>query len=497
MSRKIDWKLALLQLTVIVATIALIVCSVRLYHHQSHEAFVPFYSYLTSVRLAIPPILVLFVSYLMVFIGGKNFSDAPKIVIHFLRDKFFQSRAIMYGSSLAFIFTTLSILIYTESRPPPKYVDFVKVLLGGEADRHTLVQGKLDTIKQQNPTLAANLRVAAKVFEERSDRNFRHVFNDSTTPRILVRSLEANINNDEWKNHPIRLLALAEAYSMWAQAERSSPLGSGPGARWTNLLDKAMDLNNRAFNSDGPDMHLLIKYSALNNSGNAQLYVGNLEEAEKYYKNALALNKSLASYGNLIALQVLQGKINDAISLSESTRQWAYDNGKAITEGSQFSSVLVNAAYAHMFEGNFGQATELLKEAYAMENDDLNALNLSLSSFLNGDTATGNQVLDRFKYPELSISYQKERVKEDYNPCFYFIKAISIPDSEIFNAAAHYYTYLGIARTEDQLMEMSLDSFRKLKNAVFQRLANDPTPCRHLSLIPEVRQRLASSALNN
>ena len=492
MKRKMDWTLALLQLAVIFAAIALVTCLVRLYHHQSQEAFVPFFSYLASVRLAIPPILVLFFSYLMVFIGGNNFGDAPKIVIHYLRDVFFQNRTFMAISAILFIVSSLSILIFTQNHPSPVYSRFVVTLLGSEADRYGLVQAELKAINERNPDLASYFNIAAKVFEARSNRNFRHVLHDSSTPRIFVRSLEANLNDDEWRKHPIRMLALAEAYSMWAQAEKASPLRKSDDDKWEELLSKALDLNKKVVNLRGSNMHPLIQYSALNNSGNALLYVDNLEGAEEYYTEALTLNKSMASFGNLIAVQVLRGKINDAISLSESTRQWAYDNGKAITEGSQFSSILVNGAYAYMFVGNFNKAVEFLREAYAMEDDDLNALNLSLASFLSGDIATGNLVLARFKYPELSLDYQQRRVREEYNPCFYFVKAMSIPASEDLRAAAHFYTYMGIARTGEQLSEMSYESLLELKNDVYGYLTKDPTPCQHLSLIPAVEQKLTS-----
>ncbi len=100
-----------------------------------------------------------------------------------------------------------------------------------------------------------------------------------------------------------------------------------------------------------------------------------------------------------------------------------------------------------MIKGGFISAEEYLREAYAMESDNLNALNLAVASVLNKNILTAKTVIKRFKYPVLELSEQRNRVKEDYDPCYYLVSALLIPDSDKSNAAAHYYTYMKIDRT--------------------------------------------------
>jgi len=140
MKRTLDWKISLIQIGVICTTILFIVCLVLLFHHQSSEAFTPFFQYLASVRIAVPPIILLFSSYILIFIGGVSLGDAPKVVIKFLKNRFFQSIKMMAITCLLFLLCGIGILIFTEKTPSPMYSGFVTTLLGGEADRQSLVK---------------------------------------------------------------------------------------------------------------------------------------------------------------------------------------------------------------------------------------------------------------------------------------------------------------------------------------------------------------------
>jgi tetratricopeptide (TPR) repeat protein len=449
----------------------------------------PFWDYLASVRLAVPPILLLFFSYILVFIGGTRLGEAPKVIITFLKSQFFQSTRMMIASCLFLIGVSLGIIVFTASVPPPAYAQFVTTLLGGEADRYTLVKNQLEKIETQNAVLGQGFRIAVRVFEERSKRNFNHAVLDTTIPRIFVRSLEAAQDNS-WTNHPIRFLALAEAYSMWAQAEKSSPLRKDTDTRWRNLLENSLRLNGIVANTRGRGMHPLLKFSAINNSGNAQYYVGNFQEAQIQYQAALALNRNLTSAGNLIAVLIVQNCLDQALHVTEDTRQWAFDTGKALMEPSQFASVLVNGSFAHMIKGDFFAVCEYLREAYALESDNLNALNLAVAAVLAGDRSTADIVLKHFMYPALELPDQARRVREDYDACYYLVKALLISDQDTSLAAAHYYTYMKIARTERQLSEVTASELANIKAVAFDYLSEDSTSCRDLALIPALRDRL-------
>lgn len=508
MKRKIDWTMGGLQIGVIITAFAFVACLVRWYHHQSSEVFVPFWEYLASIRIAVPPIIILFVSYLLVFIGGMSLGEAPKVVIRFLKNRFFQNRHWMVAAMAVFVLAGTAIFLFTEKNPPPTYSCFVTTFLGGEGVRHTLIKETLPSIKNQNPALGQQFEMAAKVFEERSRRNFGHTPIETTAPRIFVRSLGANINDTYWKQHPVRLLALAEAYSMWAQAEYKSSLANPDHSTWQRLLEKCLTLNKKVILLEGNTSHPLLKYSAINNSGNAHLYVENYAEAYRYYEEALDLNRNLSAAGNLIAVLILQSRNKDgtfdsaylekAIRLSAEIREWALENGKALTETSQFSSVLGNAAFAYMCKGDFAGATNYFREAYAMQPDELNALNLAFASIFNNDdpkNEIAQTVLkETFKYPELDLKNQEVRVLKKYNPCYYLITALMVPENNPSLAAAHYYTYMGRAKTEDQFKEISAEQLVEIKSEVLTFLdKEDKTPCQNLALIPAVRRHLRAN----
>lgn len=486
------WAFTTLQLLSILSACLTIVCLIALYHHQTADCFVPFWKYLASVRIAFPPILLLFTSYVLVFIGGISIGDAPKVVIRYLRNQFFQNNTQMSITTVILLIVFVCITLYILLNPPPRYVVFVQSLLGSEADRHTLAQNNLKLISEKNKKLGNRLSTVSKVFIERSRRNFYHADLDTTTPRIFVRALSAKSSDESWKDHPLRKLALAEAYSMWAQAAFSSEIKASSDKYWKKWLAKCIQLNRDIIESDHQLMTPLIKYSAMHNTGNAHLYVNKLEEARKCYEKAMKMNRNLATAGNLIAVNVLQGRLDDAVLVGAQTKDWALDSGKALTETSQYSSILVNTAFAFMIKSQFDKSTEYLREAYDLEPDNLNAQNLAVSFLLQGDLGSSNKVLDKLKEPELNLDAQAGKVRTEYDLCYYFVKGLVVPQTDYARVAAYLYTYLKQPRTVSQLKSESDDTVRLLKRRVLSALEKDSTPCSDLSMVPMLQEMLST-----
>lgn len=178
-------------------------------------------------------------------------------------------------------------------------------MLGGEQDRQQVIQKEVKSISEKNVALARHLQLVVDVFELRSKWNFSNNQANTTEPRILVRALEANNQSKEWQQHPLRKHALAEAYSMWAQAAKSSTY-SIESTDWHGLLRKSVETYDEVINSDSPLATPLMKVSALNDVANAYLYTGQMAASVSYYNRTLEVNKNLSTAGNMIAALIKQ-----------------------------------------------------------------------------------------------------------------------------------------------------------------------------------------------
>jgi tetratricopeptide (TPR) repeat protein len=486
-TRSINFTLAALQILTIIAIAVAIIALIKLYHHQTDDYAVPFLHYLGSIRIAVPPIIALFVSYFLAFVSGISLVDAPRLIIRFLRNEFFQSLSTMTVASCALLLISAAIAYYTIASPPPSYSRLVAILLGGEQDRQVLIGKELKLLAEENSDLAEKFELAADVFLERSRRNFSHQVPNTTTPRIFVRALDANVADTGWQAHPLRKLALAEAYSMWAQAALASPLRQANDAQWREWLRRSIELDKEVVESPSPLATVLMRHSALNNNGNALFYTGDARGAAQIYEEVLAINPNLSSYGNLIAAYILLDDLDKAIAIGDRARDWGMATGKGFTETSAFSGVVGNAAFAYLIREQYKEASERFLEAYDLEPDNLNALNLALALLLEGKTTGALQVLSQFRYPDLALPDQKSRVLEDYDACYYLVRALAIGTSEYPTVAAHLYTYLRVARTAEQLSLENAESNSGLRRQVLKALQEDATPCGDLSRVPKLR----------
>jgi len=485
--------LAFLQILTMLATAAAIVSVVVLYRHRTDDYFVPFTEYLGSIRLAVPPILALFISYGLVFIAGIKLSDAPKFIIDYLRNRFFQSRRQMAAVSAALLAVTGAINAYTATHIPPSYEQMVRVLLGGEQDRFQLIRKQIAEVAKKDPALASRLEPVVSVFEHRSKQNFQSAEPNTTVPRILVRALEANVSDPEWGKHPLRKHALAEAYSMWAQASQASPFRDSADTQWKTLVERCLDLNDEVAQSTSPFATPLMRFSALHNSGNVLFYTGDYGAARRRYEIAMRANKNLSSGGNLIAAYVLLNQLDRATALGEELTEWSIAEGKALTEGSSMSSVLVNTAFAHLIKGEHEQAVNLMATAFDLENDDINTLNFAAALLLDGKRERSLKVLTHIKLPDLDVAVQKQRVTENYNTCYYLVKGLAQDGAaDAPTVAAYFYTYMKRAREASQLAAETPESLGTLRKAVLAALLSDPTPCGDFRMIPEFKRKLES-----
>ncbi|MGY2340240.1 tetratricopeptide repeat protein [Pseudomonas sp. SDO5532_S415] len=487
--RRIDLRLSVLQLGSMLVAVVLTVVLVALYHHLTEDYYIPLPEYLGSIKLVAPPMLVLISSYVLTFLVGEKMSDAPRIMIRYLKDYFFQSSRLMVF--FVFCVSLLSVLLLYRmvSTAPPHYVSLVEKLLGGEQDRQQLILNEINLISLKNDGLSRKLQLVNDVFSLRSKWNFLDHPANTTEPRILVRALELDKDAD-WRDHPLRIHALAEAYSMWAQAAKSSSYPIEVDG-WKHNLKKSIDLYEEVINSSSPLATPLMKLSAINNSGNAYYYAHDLNNALLFYRRVLEEKKNLSTAGNVIALLLLQKKYEEAARVGDEYMEWAKLSGSALTEGSSYSAVVGNSAFAHLIMGDDEVGAKLMIEAYDLESDDLNALNLSAALALSGQKDAAVSLMARhFKYPVLDVADQVTRVTGKYNHCYYLVEATINNSSAAPLRAANLYMYLGLAKTKSQLESETSISVGALINKVEEVLQKDSSACKDLLMIPKFKELL-------
>lgn len=491
--RDINWRLGALQISSIVLAALLTLTLVVLYHHFTEDYFTPLPNYLGSIKLAAPPLLILFASYFMTFLLGEKVRDAPRIALHYLRNSFLQDPRKMKIFLISGIVAILISTYVMRTVTPPHYETLVAVLLGGEQDRQELIKKRIKSISEKNEDLAKQLQLVVDVFELRSKWNFLNKEPNTTEPRIFVRALEANIPSPEWRQHPLRKHALAEAYSMWAQAAKASSYAID-SKDWEEWLRKSVSIYAEVIHSGSILATPLMKFSAIQNTGNAYLYTGDMANSVRYYDRALSLNENLSTAGNMIAALVLQEKYDEAIDLGSKYIMLGEESGMAATEGSSFSGVVGSTAFAHLAKGQFNEGTRLMQEAYNLESDELNTLNFAAALALLGKSADAlDRIRRHFKYPPLDPKDQAKRVTEQYNACYYVVS--SVIETEASNAvkAARLYTYLGEARTRAQLESETRASLGLLNTKVESALEKRGEPCASLLLIPKFKRLLRSA----
>jgi tetratricopeptide (TPR) repeat protein len=488
--RAIDWKLSALQIASMLCSVLLTIALLSLYHHLTDNYFTPLPSYIRSINLALPPLAAISLTYALTFLIGEKVSDTPKLVIRFLRNTFFQSRRAMSAFIALTFLVSFASWYYIDHNTPPYYDNLIAKLLGGEQDRQQLIGKEIKSIAEKNPEFAKELQLAVDVFSLRSKWNFSNKAANTTEPRILVRALEANNMSHSWEVHPLRKHALGEAYSMWAQAAFSSRFSIDTND-WKSLQKKSIAAYKEVIESKSPLATPLMRSSAINNTGNAYLYLGDLDQATAYYGLALRENKNLSTAGNLIAALILLNKTKEAERLGEEMIEWGDTTGKATTEGSSYSGVVGNTALAYMIDGDAEKGARLMLEAYDLEGDDLNALNLAAALRISGRAEQASDLMTQhFKYAQLEPEKQAERVSEKYNQCYYLVAAAFAGQADILLRATYLYTYLGEPRTLSQLKKETAASLKAVTDRVEKAVLKDAGSCKDLLLIPKFKSML-------
>ncbi|WP_340160072.1 tetratricopeptide repeat protein [uncultured Hoeflea sp.] len=492
--RDLSLRKSALQVLSFLSLLFLVMSLARFFHHQTDSIFVDYWDYLSSFRIAFPPLLILSFSYFVAFIGGKRVADIPSSVISFFRNRYLQSDSTMIAGIIVTFLACGAILSRTEFTAPPEYEKLVNAILAGEIDRSAEAKDLLQKVEERNPAFADHLNLVVQTFELRRQINLEAHVSDIVQSRLLIRAL-SNPSNVSWGNHPMRIHALAEAHSLMAQGvlqKGSSNLVAGLGKLSPNeLFDDAISLYEQVRTSNN---HRLatpqLRASAANNIGNVHLYKGDHQEALDAYLEVVRSYpdyKSPGTLGNVIAALILLRRYDDAAVFGEEAKVWAEENGKAFQDTAHYVSILTNTGFAHLAAGNYSDATPLFEVSALIENDAVTKLNVALNYAMGGFKDQAESALRKISAP---IGYKRPEFEKSMVPdirCSYLVWALYDPFADSRDIAARLFVFLGERRAPDEL-EVYADHLRlaALRQRAALWLPHFPGSCAYFSAIPAV-----------
>lgn len=454
--------------------------------------FMPFDEFLMSFKIAFPPIAMVAITYIVAFLAGVQISHVPATILAFFRNRFFQSSKLM-SCGIIFTLAFAGVLVGLHAQmTPPAYDKVVSGILGGENDDFHVSKRNIDRVKSVDFSSYEKLKMISAIFEERS--NINKGKSNLTTARyqIFIRNLEAE-KSSHWQNHPLRLHALAEAYSLYAQSAKiteNSKLSRdlfGSRRNSDQLFQESIKLYAKVANTSNGLAPPLLVHSALHNIGNQYYYMGDVENAVKSWGKAnspkLGGKRNLSSWGNVIAGLVVSKKYRDAVLESERARNWADANGKVFTESFNYASILENAAFAKFNLGDNADALRDSASSIALRNDELSKQNYAVFLALSGYRAEAIRVLRQLSSPAIADNLAHIVKKPQAARCVYLLWGLINSDLKLGERLANLLAFLGEIHSRPEIDQMDKKSIDGLVARVRASLPNAAEPCSTLPLI--------------
>lgn len=492
MFRRLFTVISGLQVLSLAGFAALVVVLARIIHHQTDKTFMPFWDYVGSFQIAFPPIAIVAATYAVAFLAGKKMSDVPALTVSFLRNRFFQSRRMMSGFLLAVTASSAIVLWHTEITPPPAYERLVSAILASEIDRSEEAGRLMRSVAASNPAHADQLALVQRVFELRRQRNLEATNLNLVEARLLLRALNRT-TDDRWLAHPLRKHALAEAHSLLAEAMSDS----GDAAQGFGELDPVtlFDQSVKLYLDvrDSSSMRLgtpELLASAQNNIGNVHFYKGDYRRALGEWGQVLTRYpeyKNIGTLGNMVAANIVLGEYDAAIRLGQDAKNWAEENGKAITDTAHYVSVLVNTGFAYVANEDLEAALPLFEFAALIENDDNTKLNVAMILAMAGRSEKAERVLRTVSAPVTHRDVADEKRLSDDKRCSYLWWALHSPETDPRDVAARLLVFLGERHSVSELQKLAdKDEIARLRSRVADGLGRFPGSCRTYALLTPV-----------
>ena len=482
-------RLGIYQLGTLAALAAVVFVSILLVHHQTEDYFTPLPSYLSSIKVAVPPAAIFVATYLFAFVTGAALSDAPKAVISFARNRFFQSVPMMAAALICSGLFLGYFCWFLLNKTPPAYERMLALLLGGSSDNLTLVRDKITAIRAVNPELAGRLTKVVEVFSERNGVNAGQKTLSGERAQIFIRSLESDADGD-WGVHPLRVHALAEAYSMFGQSvtQRAGSISAAPVPDSKAPFKRAIELYKQVAASESSLAPTALRTSALLNTGNAYYYMNDYEGALDAWRAAASRGDqpNLSPWSNVVAALVMLDRPREAVEEGERARIWAERSGKALVETYPYAGVLESLAFAKMQTGDYVGALSDMATANAFREDDLTRQNLALALIIAKRHGDAQRILRRIGPPVAVGGTPDEKVAR----CVYFIWALAMPDDTKSTRAANFAAFLGEHHSEGELSAITEDDLHRLAQRVAAALPKSDLPCGSLGKVKAIMSLL-------
>lgn len=490
-NNQLDKRLATLQILAFVSVVAFVMDAVLLYRHFTDNALTPALAYLLSLKLAFPPVFVLGATYLYAFLTGESVSEAPKSMWRYIKNSTLQSYLqlvvlITLATSVSLI--TLAIFHY---HTPPIYKRLVAQLLGGANDDNQVIKDEIVRLRNNAPVLADRLTIIAKVFEERRLWNNENKTPSTFLPRILIRQLEADSDDDTWDSHPLRHFALAEANSMLTQALTN--LHSKSAMRSINASRELAITNYQLVISDGSNLSTdLMKRSASQNMGNVYFYSGDCTKATSIYSRLSAVHLNAGTEGNRVAALVSCRKNDEAITVGNNAINRLQDKPETLKTMRDFVSLLTNTGFAKLINKSYSEALEDMQAAHDLIPDQMAKQNLALALIGASRPQDALTVLEGdLDAPQVSPDSQLQvTVRNSGGSCTYLIRALALAESDAPNPII-FANVLSYAR-KPQPPDIVTKNSSTWKTTAKKELQADQRPCGNLALLPLVSGLLRS-----
>lgn len=482
-NNQLDRPLAILQILAFASTVALVTDGVFLYRHFTDDSLTPALTYLLSLKLAFPPIIAIGATYLYAFLTGESVSEAPKSMWRHIKNDVLQSRRQIGYILLVAIVASLSTLSILNYHTPPAYEKLVTQLLGGANDDNQIIKDAISRLKSNAPTLSDRLTIIAKVFDERRLWNNENKTTTTFLPRVFIRQLETDSDDESWENHPLRRFALAEAHSMLAQALTSLRSKSAKQA-----IETSRDLaiaNYKFVIEDRSNLSTdLMKRSARQNTGNVYLYSGNCAEANNLYSQLSIAQLNAGTEGNRVAALVTCGKNIEAIKVGTEAIVRLQGKPEVLKSMRDFVSLLTNTGFAKLIVEKYQDALDDIQAAHDLIPDQMAKQNLALALIGVSQPRDAIAVLegDSDAPPVSPESQLQIVVRNGGGSCTYLIRAIALAtagetEQSIFS---NVLSYARRPQPTDEIVK-SRDTW---KTAARDALQRDQRPCGNLAFLP-------------
>lgn len=315
--------------------------------------------------------------------------------------------------------------------------------------------------------------------------------------RPLTFSLET-ASSRRWREHPLRLYALGDAYSLYAQL--SKHLASDYGLRNLQIVEDfaawSEDCFDEVYESKSPLATPGLKQSALAQKGNLFCRMGHYGEALRTWRRANEETHGGAWAGVLMG-HVATQNFNEAIATARDALLWTRDRNEDVRNPSGCSRIYANTALAQWGVEDHENALMNCLTATVIQDDEINRLYFAHALIRMGRSEKAMRYLRHFMDPVtpenmemVASSPSGRRLAPGY-----ILWVLADPNAPLRVQAARLYAALGETREVRELAAMDGPQVAQLLHDVAAHLEENMGICFDFMLVPSTKRQLEDVAM--